>query len=285
MHSVLKVSPFEAAHGLPARGVQNHPAAADYAAPDYLGTEGIRAMQSTAAGFATLLRQVQEREAKERAELLNLKGSAPKLKVGDKVVFFIPPTAEEAELAKRKAKHMPRYRGPATIVKVMTPTTFELKHNNRTYQRCLSELRRYRAAGQPLIDVGVAPDTATSFEVGAYIAYRDNDDPNDDSSSMFHVGKVINVADGQAQVHCHATTGKSLARAKWAPLYQQDDGTYTLAKGRRREAVEDHIPVDEEEWVMHYDVKLDAKRQIIKQTRKQLASMKVKHHRLGTSFP
>ena len=121
MHSVLGVSPFEAAHGLPARGVQHHTVAADYSAPDYMGVPGMRAMQTTAAAFVTHLRQVQMQESRDRAAALNAKGAAPKLKVGDKVVFFIPPTAEEAELAKRKAKHMPQHRGPATITKVMTP--------------------------------------------------------------------------------------------------------------------------------------------------------------------
>ena len=145
----LKVSPFEAAHGLPARGVQNHTTAADYAAPNYMGSAGIKAMQTTAAAFVTHLRQVQMQEARDRAEELNLRGSTPKLKVGDKVVFFIPPTVEEADMARRKVKHLPKYRGPASITKVMTPTTYELQFNGHTYKRCLSELRPYKAAKRP----------------------------------------------------------------------------------------------------------------------------------------
>ena len=93
---------------------------------------------------------------------MNAKGHPPKLSVGDRVAFFIPPTAEEAELAARKAKHLPQFRGPAHITKVLTPTTFELRFKNRTYKRCLSELRRYRATGEPLLDVGVAPDEVSS---------------------------------------------------------------------------------------------------------------------------
>ena len=38
------------------------------------------------------------RETKDRVTMLNLKGVASKLRVGDKVLFYIPPTAEEAEL-------------------------------------------------------------------------------------------------------------------------------------------------------------------------------------------
>ena len=108
--------------------------ASDYTAPDYMGQPGIKAMQTTAAAFVTHLRQVQLQESRDRAAALNLKGSRPQLKVGDKVVFFIPPSAEEAELAQRKSKHMPQFRGPATITKVMSPTTYTLTFGNRTYQ-------------------------------------------------------------------------------------------------------------------------------------------------------
>ena len=213
------------------------------------------------------------------------RGSAPKLKKGDKVSFFIPPTAEEAELAKRKAKHMPQYRGPATITKVMTPTTFTLTHKGRTYQRCLSELRPYRANKDPELNVGVAPDTATSFEVGSFIAYRDTDDPDSEDSSRYHVGKVINVADGQAHVHCHATHGKALSRALWKPLYQNDNGVYAVGDPNHGDAVVDKIPVDEQEWVLHYNVQLNQKQRITKRSRKQLDGMNVDHHRLGHTFP
>ena len=147
--------------------------------------------------------------------MLNAKGHPPKLSVGDQVAFFIPPTAEEAELAARKAKHLPQFRGPARITRVLTPTTFELRFKNRTYKRCLSELRRYRATGEPLLDVGVAPDETSSFELNAFIAYRDTDDANDDDSRRFHLGKVTNIADGQAHVHCYVTKGKALSRAEW----------------------------------------------------------------------
>ena len=285
MHSVLGVSPFEASHGLPARGVQSHETAANYSAPDYLDGPGITAMQTTAKAYLKHLRQVQQREAKDRAELLNAKDSQPKLAVGDKVVFYIPPTAEEAEFARRKAKHLPQYRGPASITKVLSPTTFELTHNNRVYQRCLSELRPYKTTGQPGLQTGVAPDTTTSFEVGAYVAYRDTDDPDSEDSARYHLGKVINIADGEAHVHCYSTTGKALSRAKWKPLFQNMNGKFSFSKTKHTEAVIDRIPVDEDSWVCHYNVQLTNDKLIAKLTRKQLQQSKVTHHRLGTTFP
>ena len=107
------------------------------------------------------------------------------------------------------------------IIKVMTPTTFTLTYEGRTYQRCLSELRPYRATGMPDLDSGVAPDSATSFEQGSFVAYRDTDDSNDDDSSRFHLGLVTNIADDIAHVHCHDTTDKTLSRVKWKPLHQR----------------------------------------------------------------
>ena len=58
----------------------------------------IKAMQVTASVFVSHLRQTQMRETKDRVTMLNLKGVESKLRVGDKVLFYIPPTAEEAEL-------------------------------------------------------------------------------------------------------------------------------------------------------------------------------------------
>ena len=166
----------------------------------------------------------------------------------------------------------------------MTPTTFTLTYEGRTYQRCLSELRPYRATGMPDLDAGVAPDSATSFEQGSLIAYRDTDDNNDDDSSRFHLGLVTNIADGIAHVHCHGTTGKALSRAKWKPLHQNTKGVFGLGDSGHGEAVMDQIPVDEPEWVLHYNVQLKDSSCLTKRTRRQLEDMGVTHHRLGHTY-
>ena len=131
----------------------------------------------------------------------------------------------------------------------------------------------------------IASDTATSFEVGTYIAYRDTDDPDSDDSKRYHIGKVINIADGQAHVHCYSTHDNALSRAKWEPLYQNDRGVYDSGNRTHGDAVIDQIPVEEQDWVMHYDVKINLKDCLTKRTRKQLTDMKVTHHRLGHTFP
>ena len=59
------------------------------------------------------------------------------------------------------------FRGPARIKKVLSNTTFELEYKGRTYKRCLSELRKFKAAVNPTLDMGVAPDSTTDFKLGA----------------------------------------------------------------------------------------------------------------------
>ena len=69
----------------------------------------------------------------------------------------------------------------------------------------------YRATGTSDFGSSVAPDSTTSFEVGAIIAYRDTDDPDNEDSQRFHIDKVTNIADGNAHVHFYATSGKTLS--------------------------------------------------------------------------
>ena len=120
-------------------------------------------------------------------------------------------------------------------------------------------MRPYKANNDPTLDTGVAPDTATSYQVGSFVAYRDTDDPDDVNSKHFHVGKVVNIADGEAHIHCYATHGKALSRAQWQTLYQNDRGVYNTGNPAHGHAVVDQIPVDEDEWTLHYNVQLTNK--------------------------
>ena len=48
------------------------------------------------------------------------------------------------------------------------------------------------------------------------------------------------------------------------PLYQSGTGDYSIGNSRHGDAVIDQIPVEEEEWVLHYNVQLDANKRINK---------------------
>ena len=82
-------------------------------------------------------------------------------------------------------------------------------------------------------------------------------------------------------MHCWSTHGKALSHAKWQPLYQDDRGTYATGDDRHGDAVIDQIPVEEDEWVLHYDVRMSDSQRIAKRTRRQLTDLAVTHHRLG----
>ena len=160
---------------------------------------GITAMQTTARAMEQILKQQQQQEARERAALANAKGFYHNLKKGDKVSFFIPPTAHEAEVLGRKAKHIAHFKGPAVITKQLSTTTYIIKYNGRSYARCLSELRPYRSEGQPNL-ISVANNVGTDLKINNFVAFSDTDDPNDKNFNRIHVGKIINIADGQAHI-------------------------------------------------------------------------------------
>ena len=45
-----------------------------------------------------------------------------------------------------------------------------------------------------------------------------------------------------------------------------------------------HIPLDEDEWVWHYNVRLNVNNRMLKQVRRQLEHEQVTHHRLDHTF-
>ena len=117
MHSRMKVTPFEAAHGLPARSAAETLAdTGDYCAPDSMDQDGITAMQTTSKALVQILRQQQTQEAAETAARANATGYQHVISVGDKVSFFIPPTEAEAERTGRKVQHLAHFKGPAEVI-------------------------------------------------------------------------------------------------------------------------------------------------------------------------
>ena len=264
----------------------------DYCAPATIDQPGITAMQTTAKAFVEILHQIQLQDATEIAASANKRGNKHAFKKGDTVSFFIPPTADQAQRAGRKAKHIAHFKGPAVVIKVLSPTTYAIKHNGKTYGRCASELRAYKGKGKPAL-ITPEDDDVHEFRLGDFVALCDTDDPNDPTYNRFHVGKVINIADDQAHILNYATNDSHVARAGWQVLYQQDDGVYTTAKPAkhaRRKRVIDRVDVHDQEYVRLFNVKLTKSTanklpKLTMQSRALLKSMKLKHHVLGLSFP
>ena len=288
--TLLGVTSFEAAHGLPAASALSRMAEdGEYNAPDTIDQQGITAMQTTARAFTQIIKQLQTQDATQRAMKANEKGRNHHFDIGDKVSFFIPPTATEAAKRGRKAKHIAHFKGPARIVAKHSPTTFTVEYNGSTYGRCLSELWPYRSDSEP---ADITNQTLEhDLKVGNFVALCDTDDPTSDKYNLFHLGKVTNIADDQAHIANYATFGKNLITAAWKPLYQTDAGEYTVAKPRRAAAskrVVDIVDADDQSYVRHFDVKLNSKGKhpkIAVATRKQLAAQGLRHHVIGRTYP
>ena len=138
-----------------------------------------------------------------------------RLAVGDKVSFYIPPSAEEAKRAGRKMKHLPHFRGPAEIIGVLSSSTYELEHHGRHYKRSIQELRKYRAEDPPR-ELPMANEWASQeaeLRKGSFIAFCETDDPDD---IKFHVAEVVQVNHDEqmAKVRQFVTKAANINKAK-----------------------------------------------------------------------
>ena len=197
LHNVLKCTPFEAAHGLPARSVlDTYVDKEGERSGDLMTSDGIEAMKQTAKAFEKQIYLFRKEEAEKRASLAR-KGSNVKYKVGDEVSLFIPPTEQEAKRAGRKAKHLLYFRGPAMITEVLSDTTYKLDYEGRIYYRCFSELRPYRSSNLP-VDLPIANNIQMQEDqliLGNFVSLCDTDDEND---VYFHLCKVVAIEDNKA---------------------------------------------------------------------------------------
>ena len=61
----------------------------------------------------------------------------------------------------------------------------------------------------------------------------DTDDISNKGYDKYHVGKVINIADGQAHIQNYVTANSNVNTTKWQPMYQLNSGAYTTTKSRK----------------------------------------------------
>jgi len=103
-----------------------------------------------------------------------------------------------------------------------------------------------------------------------------------------HVGKIINIADGQASVQNYATLSKNIAQAKWAPLYQLSSGVYTTVKPKRdarKLRVIDKVDEFDQDYVRCANITMTPTGKISARSRAHLASLGLRHHVLGLTYP
>ena len=288
-HSVLQCTPFEAAHGLPARTVlDTHVERETETVGDLMTSDGVEAMKITAKAFEKQIHQLR-REAAERRAVLARKGSKLKFKVGDEVSLFIPPSEQEAKRAGRKAKHLLHFKGPAIVTEVLSNTSYKLDYNGRVYYRCFAELRPYKSSNLP-VDLPIANEgnmELNKFIPGNFVALCDTDDEND---VHFHLCKVLAIEDDRALLLNYATWGTKISSAKFSILYQErNSGRYTTQKPKKHAKeceVKDQLSLEEaDDYVDHFDLKLLKDNRLSKASIRQLAALGLKHHVLGKTFP
>ena len=288
-HSVLDCTPFEAAHGLPARSALD--SLVEVTSPQtssLMSSDGVSAMRDTAKAFEKQIQNLRQ-EAAERNAALKRKGVRTMYKVGDEVSFYIPPSEKEAKSMGRKPKHMLQYRGPAFITEVLSNTTYELDYEGRKFYRCLSELRPYRSSKLP-VDLPIANDVLMQHNkliVGNYVSLCDSNDETDDH---FHLCEVLAIVDNKAILLNHATWNANIKLATFAVMYQEyATGRYTTQKPNRKpkeQEVLDRVPIQEaDDYIDHYDIKMTATMRISAKSIKQLKRLGLKHHVLGKTFP
>ena len=288
VHRTMQVSPFEAAHGLPARSVADTMVSTgEYFAPDTMDQKGITAMQTTAKALVQIIKQQQAQDAAQTAAEANNKGNVHSITVGDDVSFFIPPTEAEAKRTGRKVKHLAHFKGPAKVIAQPTPTTFAIEYNGSVYGRCLSELRKYNSDELTNL-VDPAASNTNVMAKGSYLALTDTDDPDSDVYNRFHLAKVVNIADGQVSLLNYATTNANLKNAKWQVLYQDDDAAYTMVKPRKNakaKRVIDLVEIDDSSYVRYKGITVTKSGIIAARHRRKLTQLGLQHHVLGRTFP
>ena len=288
-HSVLKCSPFEAAHGLKARSaIDSLARGTGHVDTDLMTTDGIGAMQVAARAFEQQIQNARREAAASNAELLS-KGPTKVYKVGDEVSFYLPPSEEEANAMGRKPRHLLQYRGPAFVTEVLSGTSYGITYEGRKYSRCFSELRPYKSDKLPM-DLPIANHIHLQERrliPGNYVALCDSADPEDDH---FHLCRVLAIEDDKAVLLNYATFQRNIKTAVFSTMYQERaTARYTTqkpARNAREQEVIDKVSLAEaDEYVDHYDIRMTTSMKIKARSIRQLNKLGLKHHILGVTFP
>ena len=218
------VTPFEAEHGMPMRGV----AEALLANPP---TEGLPAsandlitIAQSAHAYAEHLANVKACEKALRAQRLNAKGfSRHEYQIGDRVSFYLPPSQKQAQRMGKNPKHMLQFAGPAEIVEALSDhgTAWRLLWNGTHYRRNIMHMVPYAPDNHVEQQQRAAVDL--TVYVNSYVAVLDDSEDN-----HYHIAKVVGLTEAETTLHYLGTTSKALRSAKWSLMYHKlgDEGGY-----------------------------------------------------------
>ena len=149
--------------------------------------------------------------------------------IGDMVKYYAPPSAAARVSAGRKDKHLYRWRGPARVIRRLSPSGYLLEEveTQRQVSRTSINIRPYYARdgipGLPTVD-------DDDFEAGELIACVD-----DEYAKLYGLARILSVTTENINVHYYGTTNEDLAKARFLPV-SISGGGYILGDKRGKRA-------------------------------------------------
>ena len=209
-------SPFEVEHSVTARTPANSYWDKPPSKSSAIDAEGIDAIAQSTHAIRKIIAQTKAQVKVETAKRLNSLGKSKiKYRIGQKVKFFMPPTAKQAKLAGRKPKHLKWWAGPATIVEQLSRngTTFRMLFNKNIYERHVINIQPWRGnTTSPNLPKLQRDDT---ISIGSMVAVLD-----DDEDKHYHLAQVLDITNDEITLWYAATKSKKLKSARWRLLYR-----------------------------------------------------------------
>jgi hypothetical protein len=184
--------------------------------------EGVKPTPGRVAAAAEEFRVVARKHAAYMRQLtadrLNKQKAMGKIvfEVGDNVLVYVPPNADEVKRRGRKAKHLYTWRGPCVVVEVLQEgknRAYRVRHlqTKRVYTRSIVNTYEWKGdvTRALLEDDDAAPEARAdglhadeTMQVGDVVAARE-----DAQADTFSFAEVLSIGD-KAKVHFYVTTQK-----------------------------------------------------------------------------
>jgi hypothetical protein len=189
-----------------------------------------------------LYREVAEKNStkarQESARRLNATGTKKEYKVGDKVMIYMPPKADndvggkselEPHAQRWKAKHKPQWRGPCTVMERLSNATYKLKEDatGTIFQRSVRGINKFPTSSAESKDKARrAPEERRpapaqmdlnldqQWMVGDLIAVKD--EPDD---KKFWIAEITEKKEGDLELHYYIATTRNLEKTRFRPSW------------------------------------------------------------------
>jgi hypothetical protein len=180
----------------------------------------VHAFHALAASHKTFLATTIE-------ERLNKHGTPKTFALHDKVKIYVPPTHSQILETGRKFNHIVAWRGPCTITRILSPSSYEMVENSsgRTFQRTIINTRPFRSTKTPPPPHHDLVSTAALLPQ-TLIAVRDTPD------SSFHLAHVLSSTESHLSIHYLGTTSPNLVTAVFRLVWIAPDGRTVLKDTR-----------------------------------------------------